>query len=152
LVSDEVVIESEVVVKADEKRNVVKEVVVVIDVASTIPVSASTITDVEITLAQALAELKSAKPKANKVVIQEPEQGTTTTTPTTIISVQKPPQVKGKGIMIKEPVVKQVKHMKRLEQMRLDEELSFKLQAGKEEEEERLAREKAQQIKEANIA
>ncbi|GJZ95404.1 hypothetical protein Tco_0667738 [Tanacetum coccineum] len=40
------------------------------------------ITDVEITLAQALAELKSAKPKADKVVIQEPEQGTTKTTPT----------------------------------------------------------------------
>ncbi|GJZ71944.1 hypothetical protein Tco_0635795 [Tanacetum coccineum] len=38
------------------------------------------ITDVEMTLAQALAELKSAKPKADKVVIQEPEQGTTTPT------------------------------------------------------------------------
>ncbi|GJZ05335.1 hypothetical protein Tco_0538610 [Tanacetum coccineum] len=49
-----------------------------------------------------------------------------------------------------EPVVEQVKPMKRLEQMRLDEELSFKLQA--EEEEERLAREKAHQTEEANIA
>ncbi|GJU08744.1 hypothetical protein Tco_1125174 [Tanacetum coccineum] len=46
--------------------------------------------------------------------------------------------------------VEQVKPMKRLEQMRLDEELAFKLQAK--EEEERLAREKAQQIEEANIA
>ncbi|GJU80381.1 hypothetical protein Tco_1282746 [Tanacetum coccineum] len=110
--------------------NVVEEVVAVIDATSKIPVSAATITGVEVTLAQALAELKSAKPKANKVVIQEPEQGTTTTTPTTIISVPKPPQVKGKGIMIEEPV----------------------LQAGEEEEEERLAREKAQQIEEANIA
>ncbi|GKG31182.1 hypothetical protein Tco_0423670 [Tanacetum coccineum] len=53
------------------------------------PVSAATITDVEITLAQALAELKSAKPKADKVVIQEPEQGITITTPTTIIPVPK---------------------------------------------------------------
>ncbi|GKC72688.1 uncharacterized mitochondrial protein-like protein [Tanacetum coccineum] len=96
LVSDEVVVESEVVVKADEKRNVVEEVVVVIDAASTIP-------------------------------------------------------DKGKEIMIEEPVVEQVKPMKRLKQMRLDGELAFKLQA-KEEEEERLAREKAQQIEEANIA
>ncbi|GJX40575.1 hypothetical protein Tco_0255565 [Tanacetum coccineum] len=109
------------------------------------------ISDVEITLAQALVELKSAKPKADKVVIQEPEQGTTTTTPTTIISVPKPPQDKGKGIMIEEPVVEQVKPIKRLEQIRLDEELAFKLQAEKEEEE-RLAREKAQQTEEANIA
>ncbi|GKA29609.1 hypothetical protein Tco_0715854 [Tanacetum coccineum] len=138
---------------AEQSGNVVEEVVVVIDAASTIPVSAATITDVEITLAQALAELKSAKPKADKVVIQEPEQGTTTTTPTTIIPVPKPPQDKGKGIMIEEPMVEQVKPMKRLEQMRLDEELAFKLQAEEEEEEEeRLAREKAQQIKEANIA
>ncbi|GJR00244.1 hypothetical protein Tco_0523228 [Tanacetum coccineum] len=99
---------------AEQSGNVFEEVVVAIDVTSIIPVSAATITDVEITLAQALAELKSAKPKANK------------------------------------PVVEQVKPMKRLEQMRPDEELAFKLQA-KEEEEERLAREKAQQIKEANI-
>ncbi|GJU41311.1 hypothetical protein Tco_1194268 [Tanacetum coccineum] len=35
---------------------------------------------------------------------------------------------KGKGIMIEEPMVEQVKPMKRLEQMRLDEELAFKLQ------------------------
>ncbi|GJX68064.1 hypothetical protein Tco_0303791 [Tanacetum coccineum] len=110
----------------------------------------ATITDVEVTLAQALAESKSAKPKAVKVMIQELEQGITTTIPTTIISVPKPPQDKGKGIMIEEPVVEQVKPMKRLEQMRLDEELSFKLQA--EEEEERLAREKAHQTKEAIIA
>ncbi|GJR42194.1 putative ribonuclease H-like domain-containing protein [Tanacetum coccineum] len=136
---------------AEQSGNVVEEVVAMIDTASTIPVSVATITDVEITLAQALAELKSAKPKADKVMIQEPEQGTTTTTPTTIILVPKPPQNKGKWIMIEEPVVEQVKSMKRLEQMRLDEELAFKLQA-EEEEEERLAREKAQQIKKANIA
>ncbi|GKB09398.1 hypothetical protein Tco_0837710, partial [Tanacetum coccineum] len=72
----------------------------VIDDTSTILVSVATITDVEVTLAQALAELKSAKPKADKVVIQKPEQAT----------------------------------------------------SWKKEEEERLAREKAQQIEEANIA
>ncbi|GJU17352.1 hypothetical protein Tco_1145318, partial [Tanacetum coccineum] len=136
---------------AEQSGNVVEEVVVVIDTASTIPISFATITDVEITLAQVLAELKSAKPKADKVVIQEPEQGTTTITRTTIIHVPKPLEDKGKGIMIEEPVVEQMKPMKRLKQMRLDEELVFKLQA-KEEEEKRLAREKAQQIKEDNIA
>ncbi|GJV38844.1 putative ribonuclease H-like domain-containing protein [Tanacetum coccineum] len=57
----------------EQSGNVVEELVVVIDATSTIPVSAAIITDVEITLAQALAELKSAKPKADKVVIQEPE-------------------------------------------------------------------------------
>ncbi|GKD82753.1 hypothetical protein Tco_1349592, partial [Tanacetum coccineum] len=151
---NEVIVDNEdVVTTAEETRSMVEEVTAVI-----IPVSAATtittttaITDVEMTLAQALAELKSEKPKADKVVIQEPEQGTTTTTPTTIIHVPKPPQDKGKGIMIEEHVVEQVKPMKRLEQIRLDEELAFKLQA-KDEEEERLAREKAQQIKEANIA
>ncbi|GKG34677.1 hypothetical protein Tco_0437373, partial [Tanacetum coccineum] len=72
-------------------------------------VKTTNITDVEVTLAQALAELKSANPKAVKHVVE------------------------------------QVKRMKRLEQMRLDEELAFKLQAEEEEEEEeeeeRLARE-----------
>ncbi|GJX47106.1 hypothetical protein Tco_0272296 [Tanacetum coccineum] len=79
-----------------------------VSTASTIPVSVATITDVEITLAQALAELKC------------------------------------KGIMV-EPK----KPIKKKDQISLDEELAFKLQA---EEEERLAREKAQQIEEVNIA
>ncbi|GKD12691.1 hypothetical protein Tco_1197098, partial [Tanacetum coccineum] len=74
---------------AEQSGNVVGEVVPVIDTASTIPVSAATITNVEINLAQALAKLKSAKPKADKVVIQEPEHGITTTTPTTIIPIPK---------------------------------------------------------------
>ncbi|GJU60072.1 hypothetical protein Tco_1237838 [Tanacetum coccineum] len=103
--ADEVIVESvDVVNIAKETRSVVKEVTAV-----TIPVSATTttitttaITDVEITLAQALAELKSAKPKANKVVIQEPEQGTTTTptlttttVATTIIADSTRPKAKG---------------------------------------------------------
>ncbi|GKG32688.1 hypothetical protein Tco_0430198, partial [Tanacetum coccineum] len=99
---------------AEQSRNVVEEVVVVIDAVSTILISAAIITYVEITLAQALAELKSAKPKTDKVVIQEPQQGTTTTTPITIIPIPKPPPDKGKGIMIEEHMVEQVKPMKRL--------------------------------------
>ncbi|GJR53198.1 hypothetical protein Tco_1403719 [Tanacetum coccineum] len=81
---DEVIVDNEdVVTTAKKTRSVVEE-----DTAGvTIPVSAATttttktaITDVEMTLAQALVELKSAKPNADKVVIQEPEKGTTTTT------------------------------------------------------------------------
>ncbi|GJZ34289.1 hypothetical protein Tco_0580106, partial [Tanacetum coccineum] len=106
----------------DELVSVAEETV---SSATTTTTTTTMVSDVEITLAQSLVELKSAKPKADKD--------------------------KGKGIMIKEPVVEQVKPMKRLEQIRLNEELSFKLQA-EEEEEERLAREKAQQMEEANIA
>ncbi|GJV29153.1 putative ribonuclease H-like domain-containing protein [Tanacetum coccineum] len=40
----------------------------------------------EVTLAQALAALKSAKPKADKVMLQEPEQGTITTTAATTVT------------------------------------------------------------------
>nr|GEW98671.1 hypothetical protein [Tanacetum cinerariifolium] len=43
----------------------------------------TTVTIDDITLAKALIEIKSAKPKADKVVIQEPKQGTTITTTTT---------------------------------------------------------------------
>ncbi|GJW68465.1 hypothetical protein Tco_0122889 [Tanacetum coccineum] len=104
---DEVIVDNVNVVRTAEET--------VNDAATTTTTTTAIITDVEITLAQALAELKSAKPKAVKIVIQEPEQ---------------------------EPVVEKVKPMKRLKQIRLDEELAFKLQAK--EEEERLAREKAQ--------
>ncbi|GKA94781.1 hypothetical protein Tco_0816819 [Tanacetum coccineum] len=100
------------------------EVIVEISVATT-TTTTTAITDVEMTLAQALAELKSAKPKADKVVIQKPEQD------------------KGKGKMV-EP--KPVNKMSKKELLRLDKELAFKLQAEEEEEEERLAREKAQQL------
>ncbi|GJT39070.1 hypothetical protein Tco_0938935 [Tanacetum coccineum] len=167
LVIDESV---DVVKTAEETRSVVEKVIAV-----TIPVSAATtttttttITDVEITLAQALAELKSAKPKATTItttptlttttaattitavstrprakgiVIHEQEQA-----PTPTVSSQQPSQVKvqdkGKGKMVEpEPV----KKMSKKELLRLDEELAFKLQA-EEEEEERIAREKAQQL------
>ncbi|GJT87702.1 hypothetical protein Tco_1069419 [Tanacetum coccineum] len=151
---DEVIVKSVDVNTAKETRSVVEEVTAV-----TIPASAATttttttiITNVEMTLAQALAELKIAKPKADKVVIQEPEQGTTTppltttTNATTITAVKV--QDKGKGKMVE---LEPVKKMSKKELLRLDEELAFKLQA-KEEEEERIAKEKAQQVKEANIS
>ncbi|GKD10572.1 hypothetical protein Tco_1190257 [Tanacetum coccineum] len=59
----------------------------IVSTASTIPFSAASITDVEITLAQALAELKSAKPtiatstrsRAKGLIIHEQEKATTPT-------------------------------------------------------------------------
>ncbi|GJX14042.1 hypothetical protein Tco_0205800 [Tanacetum coccineum] len=92
----------------------------------------------EVTLAQALAVLKSVKPKVKSVVIQEPSTTTTTT-----ISSQQPSYDKGKGIMVEEPV----KTMKKKDLIRLNEETAKRLQA-KFDEEERLAREKD----EANVA
>ncbi|GJR07484.1 retrovirus-related pol polyprotein from transposon TNT 1-94 [Tanacetum coccineum] len=121
--------------------NVVEETVDAAKVSTVAP-----ITSEEITLAQALIEIRSTKPKEKGIVLEEPSETTITTT----ISILKPPQDKGKGIMVEEHVVEPVK-LKRKEQIRLDEELTLKLQA-EEEEEERLAREKAQQIEEANIA
>ncbi|GKD13438.1 uncharacterized mitochondrial protein-like protein [Tanacetum coccineum] len=75
---NEVIVNNEdVVTTAEETRSVVEEVTVVI-----IPVSVATttttitaITDVEMTLAQALAELNSAKPKADKVNVQDKGKG-----------------------------------------------------------------------------
>nr|GEV16053.1 copia protein [Tanacetum cinerariifolium] len=95
----------------------------------------------------------SLRPKAKGLVIYEQEQS-----PTPTVSLQQPSQVKDKdkGKMVEpEPI----KKLSKKDQLMLDEELAFKLQAEEEEkeeqeeeEEERLAREKAQQIKEVNIA
>ncbi|GKD99420.1 hypothetical protein Tco_1387404, partial [Tanacetum coccineum] len=107
-------------------------------------VAAKDLTVDEVTLAQALAALKSIKPKAKGIVFREPDESTTTTIPITSIPIPSKVQDKGKGIMV-EPE----KPMKKKDQISLDEELAFKLQAK---EEERLTREKAQQIEEVNIA
>ncbi|GKD49587.1 hypothetical protein Tco_1278563 [Tanacetum coccineum] len=120
------------------------------------------ITEVEITLAQTLAELNSRK---SKVVIQEPVQSTTTTTPSTIAkgimfrdagesTTRTPTSVssssikdKGKAKMV-EPEVP----LKKKDQIALDEELARNLEAQIQAElieEERFARTKEE---EANIA
>nr|GFA81531.1 hypothetical protein [Tanacetum cinerariifolium] len=93
----------------------------------------------DITLAKALMEIKSANPKTDKVVIQEQEQ----------VFLKQPSHVKdkGKGKMV-EP--KPVKKFSKKDQLILDEELSFKLQA-EEEEEERLAREKLNKLKKTEL-
>ncbi|GKA65959.1 putative ribonuclease H-like domain-containing protein [Tanacetum coccineum] len=112
---------------------------------STIPVSAAKdLSDVDITLAQALAELKSVKPKAvittattttttvtrpkaKEIVIQEQEQAST---PITSL------KDKGKGIMFEEPL-----KMKKKDQVLFDKQEAIRLQAQFDKEE-RIAREK----------
>ncbi|GKF94731.1 hypothetical protein Tco_0284431, partial [Tanacetum coccineum] len=114
----------------------------------------------EVTLAQALAALKSVKPKVSvatttTATIPTPRKGIVfqelgTTTTTTTISSQQPSQEnvqdKGKGKMIERE-----KPMKKKELIMLDEEIASKLQAEFDEEE-RLAREKAEKEQEANVA
>ncbi|GJR21528.1 hypothetical protein Tco_0970055 [Tanacetum coccineum] len=78
----------------EQSENVDEEVV---DAAQT-----ATITNVEITLAQTLAELKSAKPKANRVVIQEPELDPTTTTTAATTITTASTRHGDKGIVIHE--------------------------------------------------
>ncbi|GJV06331.1 hypothetical protein Tco_1343987 [Tanacetum coccineum] len=108
--------------KAGKKRTIVEEAVVVSD-AVTIPVSAATITNVELTLAQTLAELKSARPKTKGVVMQEPSESTP------IISLQLPSQVKGQGSKDKgkAKMIEPEKPLKKKDQIKFDEEEALRL-------------------------
>ncbi|GJZ11880.1 putative ribonuclease H-like domain-containing protein [Tanacetum coccineum] len=152
------VFNGEEVFVAEQSEKVIEEVV------STAEVSvAATITTEEITLAQALAKLRSAKPK---VVVQESVQSTTTTAPSTIPKAKSitfrdtgestkrttltpiPSNIKDKG---KAKMIELEKPLKNKKQIRLDEELAFKLQAEVEEQS-RLAREKDKKVEEANIS
>ncbi|GJY10552.1 putative reverse transcriptase domain-containing protein [Tanacetum coccineum] len=121
-------------------------------------VAAKELTVDEITLSQALAKLKSVKPKADKVVIQEAEQDTTTTTlttttaTTTISASSTKPKAKGdkgKAIMLEEPL-----KLKKEVQIKLDEKAALRLQAELQaeiDEEEKVAEEIAKKEVEANI-
>ncbi|GJT28487.1 hypothetical protein Tco_0908762 [Tanacetum coccineum] len=104
-------------------------------------VFATTVDD--ITLAQVLEEMKSTKPKKKGVVIQELGESTTT-----ISSQLSLPQSQDKGKWI---LIELVKPMNKKDLIRLDEETALNLQAGFDQEE-RLAREKAEKEEEANIA
>ncbi|GJR84166.1 hypothetical protein Tco_0154951 [Tanacetum coccineum] len=126
---------------------------------STIPVSATKdLSNVDMTLAQALAELKNAKPKAvtttviitttavtrpkaKGLVIQEQEQAPT---PKLIVSSLQSSQVKdkGKGIMVEDPL-----QIKKKDQISFDQQEAMRLQAQFDEES-RITREK----EEANAA
>nr|GEU29299.1 hypothetical protein [Tanacetum cinerariifolium] len=81
----------------------------------------------DITLAQALKEIKSTKPKEKGIDIQE--LGKLAPTKSSQQS-----QDKGKGILI-EPIIEHVKPMKRKDQIRFDEKATLKLQAAFNEEE-----------------
>ncbi|GKB00339.1 hypothetical protein Tco_0828332 [Tanacetum coccineum] len=92
-------------------------------VSSATIITTTAITEFDLTLVQALAELRSTKPN---IVVQELDKD-------------------------KDKMIEPEKPLKKKEQIRLDEELAFKLQA-KEEEQARLAREKVKKVKEANIS
>ncbi|GKB95140.1 hypothetical protein Tco_0981277 [Tanacetum coccineum] len=131
--------------KVQEKGDVIKEPSIPVSVAS---IKVSTIIP---TTAAIIIPVVSSRPRAKGIVFHEQEQEQEQA-PTPIVSSQQPSQIKvqdnGKRKM-NEPEL--VKKLSKNDQLRLVEELAFRLQA-KEEEEERLAIEKAQQIKEANKA
>ncbi|GKB80734.1 hypothetical protein Tco_0947629, partial [Tanacetum coccineum] len=92
------------------------------------------------------AEIKAAKPKAIGVIVQEPSEFTTTTSPSQPSQL---PQAKDKG---KAKMVKPKKPLKKKDQIMFDKEVAQKLQAQLDaelEEEEKLAR---QREEDANIA
>ncbi|GJQ97527.1 hypothetical protein Tco_0008666 [Tanacetum coccineum] len=141
---DEMVVENEVVAKKkDDEVNVVEEVVS----SAEETVNAAIITEDEITLAQALEELKSVKPKVTTattattkgILLQEPSESITTKTTTTITI---PSKDKGKGIMVKQSL-----QMKKKDQITFDEQEAIGLQVEFDEEV-RLEREKDK----ANVA
>ncbi|GJS26627.1 putative ribonuclease H-like domain-containing protein [Tanacetum coccineum] len=149
--------EMEVVEEAVEVINTAKLVIdaaqvsvvgdIVSDASAATTISAATTTTTtnvdDITLAQALEELKTMNPKMKGVVIQEP--GESTTTISSQLSSQQSHD-KGKGIWIKP-----MKPLKKKDLIRLDEETALKVQ-GEFNEEERLVREKAKKENGANIA
>ncbi|GKB82646.1 hypothetical protein Tco_0949541 [Tanacetum coccineum] len=148
LIGDEVFVENDMTEKEHDvipKEVSVAETLTTISIKipvstaalSTIAMSSPVITEVEITLAQTLAELKSAK---YKVVIQEPVQSTVTTAPSTIL------KAKGKAKMV-EPEVP----LNKKDQIRLDEELAKRLDA-KEQEATRLERENVELLEQATLA
>ncbi|GKA28285.1 retrotransposon protein, putative, ty3-gypsy subclass [Tanacetum coccineum] len=125
----------------------VGDIVSATSAATTVSAATTTTTIInivdDITLAQALEEMKSTKPKKKGIIIHE--LGESTTTISSQLSSQQS-QDKGKGILLES-----VKPIKKKDQISLDEETSLNLQAEFNEEE-RLAREKAKKEEEANIA
>nr|GEW33679.1 hypothetical protein [Tanacetum cinerariifolium] len=110
-------------------------------IATSVTATTPTISMDEITLAKALIEIKMSRLKAKRIVMREPSE---TPTPTPIVSSQHliKSQDKGKGIMVKLKML-----LKKKAQRILDVELAFKIQA-KEDEQERIDRERARQIEE----
>nr|GEX50762.1 hypothetical protein [Tanacetum cinerariifolium] len=162
--------EEEVILKeAQDVQNVVKKVIEDITTAG-IKETVSTVTLIttinvtpdELTMAQALVEIKKSKPKSattttktvtiptpdstrpktRGVVMQKPGE----TLITTIITKSSKVQEKGKGIMVEEPL-----KMKKKDQISFDEQEARRLQAEFDEQD-KLAEEKAQLIEDENLA
>nr|GEY56060.1 putative reverse transcriptase domain-containing protein [Tanacetum cinerariifolium] len=107
---------------AQQDENVVGKVVDAAQIEVTAAVTTPTISIDEVTLAQALTELKHTKPKAKAkgIIFHELDESTTTTT-----TIPKPKsQDKGKAKIIKEPM-----KLKKKDQIQLDKEVALKLQA-----------------------
>nr|GEZ27471.1 hypothetical protein [Tanacetum cinerariifolium] len=114
-------------------------------IATAVTTAATTDVSIDdITLAQALVEIKTSKPKARGIIMQEPSKTPTTTT----IPISSKVLDKGKGIMVEEPL-----KMKKKYQISFDEQEARRLQA-KIDEQDRLAEEKenAQLIEDENLA
>nr|GEX75671.1 hypothetical protein [Tanacetum cinerariifolium] len=125
------VVEHEVTVKrVNDEVNVVEEAVQVINTTKLI---------IDVAQDSVAGDIVSIASVATTVSADT----TTTATITTVDDITLA-QDKGKGILI-ESVIEPMKPMKRKDQIRLDEEAAF-------DEEERLPREKAEMVKEANIA
>nr|GEV96843.1 hypothetical protein [Tanacetum cinerariifolium] len=75
----------------------------------------------DVTLAKALVDIKTSKPKAKGVVIQEPSE-TPTPTPTPIDSSQQSSKAKDKG---KAKMIEPEKPLKKKDQIMIDEEMLF---------------------------
>nr|GEW50600.1 hypothetical protein [Tanacetum cinerariifolium] len=171
VLDDEEVVEKEILLKeAQDVQNIVKKVIedITTTIKETVSTAASitttgiketvstaasiTTTDVtpdELTMAQALVEIKKSKPKGDKVVIkQEPEQGTTTTTTTVTIRTPDSTRPKARGVVMQEP--KPLK-MKKKDQINFDEQKARRFQTEFDEQD-RLREEKAQQIKDEDLA
>ncbi|GJX94591.1 retrovirus-related pol polyprotein from transposon TNT 1-94, partial [Tanacetum coccineum] len=99
----------------------------VVNAATTTTTTATTTVadEVEMTLAQTLIEIKSAKPKAKGVVMPEPSKSTPT------IFSQQSSQVKGQGLKDKgkEKMIEPEKPLKKKDQIMYDQEVSLNLQA-----------------------
>nr|GEU53717.1 hypothetical protein [Tanacetum cinerariifolium] len=114
------------------------------DVEVTTAATTPQISKDDVTLAQTLIEIKATKPRARRVIVQEPSEFRTKSSSQT----SQLPHGKDKG---KEIMVEPKKPLKKKDQIALDEEVARKLEAQikvEMEEEERIAREKD----EANIA
>ncbi|GJS06744.1 hypothetical protein Tco_0363540 [Tanacetum coccineum] len=110
---------------------------------ASVEVSAATTTTTTVITESTTIIAPSTIPKAKSITFRDPCESTRRTTLTPI-----PSNIKDKG---KAKMIEPKKPLKKTEQIRLDEELAFKLQA-EEEEQARLAREKDEKVEEANIS